>query len=86
MWILSMETVEKCLEADKTFCPICLFHFYLFYIFWILSTNVVSLHVTILTKPCLVFNHKMCPCFKMRVGSVYCGFYKMKHDEYTSVF
>lgn len=49
-----------------------LFHFYLFYIFWILSTDVVSLHVTILTKPCLVFNHKMCLCFKMCSTTLCC--------------
>lgn len=42
-------------KLTKHFVRFACFTFHLFYIFWILSTNVVSLHVTILTKPCLVF-------------------------------
>lgn len=50
-----METVEKCLEADKTFSFFWMFVSLLFilYVLNFLSTDVVSLHVTILTKEAL---------------------------------
>lgn len=60
MWILSM---EKCLEADKTFCLIVSLLFILY--FWILSTKCCFFTCNNFNKACLVFNHKMCLCFKM---------------------
>lgn len=60
MWILSGEMFGSW-QNNMSNC----FTFIYFVFFFILSTDVVSLHVTILTKPCLVFNHKMCLCLKI---------------------
>lgn len=88
MWILLMETVETCLQADKKtqHFPGRLSHFYLFWIFWVFVYQCCfftcnDFNEKKKTNSVLVFNHKMCLCFKMWLSLFLLWILRIEHHK-----